>query len=91
MSKADEGPGGGLLGIGSGGASPVAPQMGPRGVQSSLRVTVPTELTGSAYIFVCIKKGGFDDCWYFIKIYLIKLYCTYCWYRIMYCQFSLLG
>lgn len=66
MSKADEGPGAGILGIGGGGASPVAPQMGPRGIQSSLRVTVPTELTGSAYIFVCIKKGEFHYCQHYI-------------------------
>ncbi|KAK4300045.1 hypothetical protein Pmani_017759 [Petrolisthes manimaculis] len=63
VSKADDGPGGpGILSIGSGGASPVAPQLGPRAIQSSLRVTVPTELTGSAYIFVCIKKDEEDIC-----------------------------
>lgn len=40
----------------------ISPMMN-RGVpQSSLKVTVPAELEGSAYIFVCIKKDEEDIC-----------------------------
>ncbi|XP_050738195.1 mediator of RNA polymerase II transcription subunit 17-like [Eriocheir sinensis] len=61
VSKADEASGpNALVGV-SGGTSPIA-TITTRGPQSSLRVTVPTELTGSAYIFVCIKKDEEDIC-----------------------------
>ena len=56
VSKADDILGPSALVGASGAASPISP-MATRGPQSSLRVTVPTELMGSAYVFVCIKKG----------------------------------
>ncbi|XP_071537710.1 mediator of RNA polymerase II transcription subunit 17 [Panulirus ornatus] len=60
VSKADEISGPSSV-VGSGGASPMS-SLPARGLQSSLRVTVPTELMGSAYIFVCIKKDEEDIC-----------------------------
>ncbi|XP_045616724.1 mediator of RNA polymerase II transcription subunit 17 isoform X1 [Procambarus clarkii] len=60
VSKADEASGPSAV-VGPGAASPVSP-IPARGLQSSLRVTVPTELMGSAYIFVCIKKDEEDIC-----------------------------
>ncbi|XP_042219140.1 mediator of RNA polymerase II transcription subunit 17-like isoform X2 [Homarus americanus] len=60
VSKADEGAGPSAV-VGTGSASPISP-LPSRGLQSSLRVTVPTELMGSAYIFVCIKKDEEDIC-----------------------------
>ncbi|KAK7066861.1 Mediator of RNA polymerase II transcription subunit 17 [Halocaridina rubra] len=64
VTKADEnsGPSSALT---PGGASPMSPvtTIPPRiGPGSSLRVTVPAELEGSAYIFVCIKKDEEDIC-----------------------------
>ncbi|KAK8725170.1 hypothetical protein OTU49_010734 [Cherax quadricarinatus] len=60
VSKADEASGPNAT-VGPGAVSPVA-TVPARGIQSSLRVTVPTELMGSAYIFVCIKKDEEDIC-----------------------------
>ena len=41
-------------------ASPLTPVQTPRlANQCSLKVTVPAELEGAAYIFVCIRKGNF--------------------------------
>ncbi|XP_063842068.1 mediator of RNA polymerase II transcription subunit 17-like isoform X2 [Scylla paramamosain] len=61
VSKADDVTGPSSLVGASGAASPLSP-MANRAPQSSLRVNVPTELTGSAYIFVCIKKDEEDIC-----------------------------
>ncbi|XP_027226461.2 mediator of RNA polymerase II transcription subunit 17 [Penaeus vannamei] len=60
VSKADD-IGGPSTAVVPGGASPVSP-VANRSHQSSLRVNVPTELMGSAYIFVCIKKDEEDIC-----------------------------
>lgn len=61
VSKAEEGAGPSAVAT-PGGTSPMSP-VANRGIQtSSLRVTVPAELEGSAYIFVCIKKDEEDIC-----------------------------
>ncbi|XP_064113711.1 mediator of RNA polymerase II transcription subunit 17-like [Macrobrachium nipponense] len=61
VTKADEGssPSSALT---PGGASPMSPVASRGTPTSSLRVTVPAELEGSAFIFVCIKKDEEDIC-----------------------------
>ena len=60
VTKAEEG----AQGSGSGQGGSMSPIQNMRN-NSALKVTVPAELDGSAYIFVCIKKGK-SNC-YFLK------------------------
>ncbi|XP_076044379.1 mediator complex subunit 17 isoform X2 [Oratosquilla oratoria] len=62
VSKADDIPTGPSSAIMSGAISPMSPVPNTRVQQSSLKVTVPTELEGVAYIFVCIRKDEEDLC-----------------------------
>lgn len=56
VTKADDSSGGPNSNVGPGsGMSPL--QTSPRTQISSLKVTVPADLEGSSYIFVCIRKG----------------------------------
>ncbi|XP_068244479.1 mediator of RNA polymerase II transcription subunit 17 [Palaemon carinicauda] len=61
VSKADEGAGPSNA-LTPGGTSPMSPVASRGTPASSLRVTVPAELEGSAFIFVCIKKDEEDIC-----------------------------
>ncbi|CAL4186926.1 unnamed protein product, partial [Meganyctiphanes norvegica] len=60
VSKSEEEKPGPSNSIMPGGVSPMINRSIPP--QSSLKVTVPAELEGSAYIFVCIKKDEEDIC-----------------------------